>query len=133
MAACSAGHRQSLPKMAGVISLMNAFSGGIFLPPASFTSPPRCEVGEENEYGGSTPSLTRSSCSAMLVFFVNACSSALAEMDHEGHGARGHGHGYGHGHGSHGHGHGRLMDGHHRTTRKRRRLTSPSRSPRRAG
>ena len=113
---------KSLPKMTGVISLMNAFSGGIFLTAGLVHILPNVvKVGEENEYGGEYPlSYTLVVLGYMLVFFVERVlfhTHSHSEMDHEGHGAHGHGHGHGaHGaHGSHGHGHGRLMDGHHRS------------------
>ena len=112
---------KSLPKMTGVISLMNAFSGCIFLTAGLVHILPNVvKVGEENEYGGEYPlSYTLVVLGYMLVFFVERVlfhTHSHSEMDHEGHGAHGHGHGHGHGaHGSHGHGHGRLMDGHHRS------------------
>ena len=108
---------KSLPKMTGVISLMNAFSGGIFLTAGLVHILPHVvEVGEKKEYGGKYPlSYTLVVLGYMLVFFVERVlfhTHSHSEMDYEGHGA--HGHGHGHGHGAHGHGHGGLKDGHHK-------------------
>ena len=108
---------KSLPKMTGVISLMNAFSGGIFLTAGLVHILPNVvKVGEENEYGGEYPlSYTLVVLGYMLVFFVERVlfhTHSHSEMDYEGHVS--HGHGHGHGHGAHAHGHGGLKDGHHK-------------------
>ena len=108
---------KSLPKMTGVISLMNAFSGGIFLTAGLVHILPNVvKVGEENEYGGEYPlSYTLVVLGYMLVFFIERVlfhTHSHSEMDYEGHVS--HGHGHGHGHGAHAHGHGGLKDGHHK-------------------
>ena len=104
---------RSLPKMTGIISLMNAFSGGIFLTAGLVHILPHVvEVGEEHEYGGKYPlSYTLVVLGYILVFFVERVlfhTHSHSEMDHEGHGAHSHGHGHAHG----GHGHGDSAHGH---------------------
>ena len=111
---------RSLPKMTGIISLMNAFSGGIFLTAGLVHILPHVvEVGEEHEYGGKYPlSYTLVVLGYILVFFVERVlfhTHSHSEMDHEGHGAHSHGHGHshgGHGHSHGGHGHGDSAQGH---------------------